>query len=261
VEHHEAALARYVSDASAQEATLAVVLVGSLARGTERPDSDLDVYLVVDDDAWDAAARENRLAWSERHDEDYPGGYVDVKLASPRYLDAAAVRGDDPTRASFEGARVVFSILPGLEESLASLATLPEQEWDRRVDAHLAQARLHGRYFLGQAHASGEEFLRRHAASHLALAAARCAFAANRTLLRGPKYVSETLAGLPDLPSGFLTLWQRALTHADPADATALVGLLEGWLPRVLPREETLSTFIRDNELAWLTGTLPAEYY
>ncbi|WP_154795423.1 nucleotidyltransferase domain-containing protein [Occultella kanbiaonis] len=261
MEHHEAALARYVSDACAQEATLAVVLVGSVARGTERPDSDLDVYLVVDDAAWDVAARANRLAWSERHDEDYPGGYVDVKLASPRYLDAAADRADDPTRASFAGARVLFSAVPGLEESITALAALPEQEWDRRVDAHLAQARLHGRYFLGQAHASGDEFLRRHAALHLALAAARCALAANRTLLRGPKYVTDTLRTLPDLPSGFMTLWQRVLTQADPADAAALIGLLEGWLPRVLPAEETLSTFIRDNELPWLTGALPAEYY
>ncbi|MBZ2196702.1 nucleotidyltransferase domain-containing protein [Occultella gossypii] len=261
MEHHEAALTRYVRDAAAQETTLAVVLVGSVARGTERPDSDLDVYLVVDDDAWDAAAEANRLAWSERHDEDYPGGYVDIKLASPSYLAAAADRGDDPTRASFAGARVVFSALPGIEASIAGLATLPEQEWDRRVDAHLAQARLHGRYFLGQAHASGDEFLRRHAALHLGLAAARCVLAANRTLLRGPKYVTDTLTNLPDLPTGFLPRWQRVLAQADPADAAALIGSLEVWLPRVLPREETLSTFIRDNELPWLTGALPAEYY
>ncbi|TDE94020.1 hypothetical protein EXU48_11210 [Occultella glacieicola] len=259
--HHEDALARYAADAATQEATLAVVLVGSVARGTERPGSDVDVYLVVDDDAWQAAAQVNRLAWSERHDEDYPGGYVDVKLACPRYLAVAAERADDPTRASFAGARVVISRLPEIEETIAALAILPEQEWDRRVDAHLAQARLHGRYFLAQANASGDEFLRRHAALHLALAAARCVLAVNRTLFRGQKYVTATLAGLPDVPDGFTETWQRILTGADPGDAAMLIDRLEAWLPRVLPRDQTLSAFIRDNELPWLTGALPAEYY
>lgn len=261
MEHHEAALARYLETVSARADTLAVVLVGSVARGTERTDSDLDVYLVVGDQAWREAAAGNRLAWSERHDEDYPGGYLDVKLASPHYLAQAATLADDPTRASFTGARVVFSRMPGLEDAIAALATLPAQEWDRRVDAHLAQARLYGNYFLVQACDSGDVFLRRHAAVHLAMAAARAVLAVNRTLFKGPKYVTEILAGLPNVPAGFVAAWQRVLDDPDPAGAAALIGLLEGWAPRVLPRADTLSTFIRDNELPWLTGALPAEYY
>ena len=36
---------------------------------------------------------------------------------------------------------------------------------------------------------------------------------------------------------------------------------LEEWLGDRLAADRTLSTFIRDNELAWLRGGVPAEYY
>ena len=36
---------------------------GSVARGTERPDSDVDLYLLVDDAAFDAARDSGRLSY------------------------------------------------------------------------------------------------------------------------------------------------------------------------------------------------------
>ena len=37
--------------------------------------------------------------------------------------------------------------------------------------------------------------------------------------------------------------------------------LLEEWLGDDLARDRTLSIFIRDNELAWLRGGIPAEFW
>ena len=79
-----------------------MVVIGSVARGDERPDSDVDVYLVITDEAYAAAARSGVVAYVSEVGVAYEGGYVDVKLASPRYLADAADHGDDPTRASFD---------------------------------------------------------------------------------------------------------------------------------------------------------------
>ncbi len=87
---------------------IGVVVVGSVARGDERPDSDVDVYLVVTDEAYADAARSGQVAFVSTVGVAYEGGYVDVKLASPSYLRAAVDHGDDPTRASFDGGRVTF---------------------------------------------------------------------------------------------------------------------------------------------------------
>jgi predicted nucleotidyltransferase len=257
--HHDAALDAYVASVRDRGSTLAVIAVGSVARGIERPDSDVDVYLLVDDAEFDRALAENRLSWTERHDVDYPGGYLDVKLASPAYLAAAARGGDDPTRASFERARIAFSRLEGLERLIESVRSVPESEWGERVRSHVAQVRIHGGYFLEQASLRGDPFLVQHASAHLSLAAARAALARHRTLLQGPKYVSRALAAL-DLPAGFLERWSAVVESPDAASGARLVAAVDDWLGECLDDDETLSTFIRDNELAWLRGALPAEY-
>jgi len=260
VEHQERALSAYVDSVRDQPGVLGVVLVGSVAQGREREGSDVDVYLVVDDDRFAAETAQGRYAWIERQDLDYPGSYIDIKLVSPSYLATALEKADDPTRASFLGARVAWSALPGLDATVARIAGLPEDVWDDRVRSFVAQAHLYGGYFLRQAVERGDGFLRRHAGLHLALAAARAALAVNRVMLPGPKYVSKLVRSVPT-PAGFVEAWSRVVDDPDAESGAELVRILDDWVGGGPTPDEALSTFIRDNELAWLRGTVPAEFW
>jgi hypothetical protein len=188
---------------------------------------------------------------------DYPGSYIDVKLASPRYLEIAALHGDDPTKASFEGARIAFTRIDGLGELVERIPTLPDEAWRERVRSHVAQARLYGGYFLRQGVERGDPFLVRHAAVSLALAAARAALAANRVLMRGPKYLSALVREVPT-PDRFVSAWDDLVADPGYDSAQAVTSLLEEWLGQHLGADETLSLFIRDNELTWLLGPVRA---
>jgi len=95
MEQQERALAAYVDSVRGEPGALGVILVGSLAQGRERADSDVDVYFVVDDDRFEAETANGRFAWIERQGADYPGSYIDIKLASPSYLATAAEHADD----------------------------------------------------------------------------------------------------------------------------------------------------------------------
>src|SRR5699024_12333288 len=106
MENHETTLAAYVERVRAQADALGVVLTGSVARGTERAGSDVDIVLVVTDEAFDAAWAENRISYAERVDATYSGGYVDLKLAGPALLRAAVVRAGAPVRCWLCRARV-----------------------------------------------------------------------------------------------------------------------------------------------------------
>ncbi|WP_106815169.1 nucleotidyltransferase domain-containing protein [Microbacterium timonense] len=260
MEQQERALNAYVDSVKDQPGALAVVAIGSVAQGRERADSDVDVYLVVDEERFAAETAAGRFAWIERYGVDYPGSYIDIKLASPSYLETAAERADDPTRASFQGARIAWSVLPGLEATLERITNLPDGVWEERVRSHLSQARLYGGYFLRQAVERGDEFLRRHAGLHLTLAAARAALAASHVMMPGPKYISGLVRTVPT-PEGFLDAWDRAVAEPDLETGDALLELLFEWLGAGLTQENTLSVFIRDNELAWLRGTIPAEFW
>ena len=61
--HHEDTIAAYAAQVIDQPDTLALIVVGSVARGTERATSDVDVYLVVTDEAFAAAQSARRVAY------------------------------------------------------------------------------------------------------------------------------------------------------------------------------------------------------
>ena len=62
---------------------------------------------MVTDDAFAAAQSTRRVAYIDTEAASYDS-YVDIKLASARYLERAVAYADDPTRASFLDARIVF---------------------------------------------------------------------------------------------------------------------------------------------------------
>jgi hypothetical protein len=260
VRHHEDTIAAYAAHVIDQPDTLALIVVGSVARGTARPTSDVDVYLVVTDDAFAAAQSASRVAYLDTEAATYDS-YVDIKLASPRYLERAVAHADDPTRASFLDARIVFDHTGSMAAAAARIVTLPDDVWQRRVRAYRCQARLYGGYFLRQAHARNDRFLLQHSAVHLCFAVGRVALAVNRTLFQGQKYLGATLSELANLPDGFLSAWHGVLADPTPDSAAVLIEMVDVWQGGPLSLEDTLSTFIIDNELVWLNGTVPPEFW
>ncbi len=259
--HHEDTLENFTRLQAARPEVLGVVLVGSVARGDERTDSDVDVYVVITDDAYAEAERKGRIALVSHDGVTYDGGYVDIKLCSPGYLAAAAGRADDPTRASFLGARVTLDRIDGLAEVVDAITELSEEVWTRRVRAYQSQVALYGGYFLLQAYERGDDFLLRHSAVHTALAAGRAALALHGRLFRGQKYLSKDIAALTELPASFRTAWTGVLAEPSPTTAAAMIGELDSLVGSSLSVDESLSQFIADNELAWRGGTIPPEFW
>jgi predicted nucleotidyltransferase len=260
MKHHEAALERFVARAKDDHGVLAVIVSGSLSRGAERPDSDIDLYLVVTEERWAEALRANRLMYVDETDIDYDGGYFDIKLATPAYLDEAADRGDDPVRDSFAHARVAFSRMPDLEARIARIAAVPDEQWEARMASHLAQARLHGGYFLVQGIEHDDPLLTAHAAVHLATSASRALLALNRVRFAGPKYLATAVAALEVKPAGFDEALVELVARPSVAAGAELLGMLEGAASWPLDDDSTLSTFVLDNELAWRYRVPPPEY-
>lgn len=261
MQHHDDMLGTFAGETRQDDDAQALVLVGSVATGTERPDSDVDVYLVVSDDAFERAREADRLSYVRDDLATHDGGYVDVKLASPAYLDAASARGSEPARASFVGARVVWTQLPRLAEQLRAIPLLPESEWERRRDSFAAQMRLQAGYFLPQGAALADPFLLRWAGVHLVTAASRALLAQHRVLYRGPKYLRASVHALPDLPQGLAARLDELLEHPDPDLGFEVLVAVERHVRSPLGQDETLSRFVGDDELAWLWQVPAPEQY
>jgi hypothetical protein len=260
-EWHAAAIEAFLERAGNEADARGVVLVGSVARGEDRPDSDVDLYLVVDDAAFDRAASAGRIAFVDRTGMEDPHCYLDVKLVSPSYLREAAGAGDDPLRASFVGARVLWDAGDDLP-ALVSAILAPDATYFADLEtAFAAQVSLHGGYFLPQALELGKPLLAHHAAVHAAYAAGRLVLAHDGTFFRGAKYLDAQLAASPSTPSGLA----RLLTDLVIDPRAARMREVEAALSPLVPRgfsisDEVLSRFITDNELGWRTRMSPPEF-
>lgn len=260
MEHHDVAVEQFVSSVLRDPVNLAVIVTGSVARGTPRPDSDVDVYLLVKEDEFERARASERLSYVIEEGVDYPGGYIDVKVATESYLEAAAARGDDPVRASFVDSFIAWSRIDGLVERVRAITELPEALWEQRMTSFIAQTRLYGAYFLPQGEMKQDPMLTHYAAVHLAFAAGRALLALNRVLFQGPKYLMSAVGQLPRAPEGFTDLMAVLLAEPSSDRASDLALALEGFHSWPLAVDATLSRFVSDNELAWLTRTAPPEF-
>lgn len=258
--HHERAIATLVEIVAAR-GSLGLVIVGSVARGTARADSDVDAYEIVSDDAFSEAVRSGTVAWFDGSFCDWPHGYVDVKLASMAYLQRAAAHGDDPIRASFVGARVVLDRNGGLASLVGDVANPARAHFDQLIDSFSAALELHGFYFLPGALDRGD---RLHAVSstvHAGFAAARVVLAVDGILFRGAKYLSSQLEDAPACPSGLPDLLARAVREPSVPLMSQIRSALDPWLGvRHDATDAVLGRFILDNEMSWYTGVPPAEY-
>jgi predicted nucleotidyltransferase len=251
-EHHERAIDAFAAAAKIRGA-LGVIVVGSVARGTERPDSDVDVYELVNDAQFATALATEQLARVETDAADWPGGYIDIKLISPELLRRAVTEADDATRASLVGARVALDTTGSLDARVAEIANPPEQHFDELTRSFAAQFALHADYFLTHGRAHSDPALTANAAVHAAFAAGRLALVAQRVLFRGPKYLTEQLhsAGRSDLATAIAELLGDPSEHRVEA-VRALVPVLAADGGRI--DDATLARFIIDNEWSWYTG-------
>ena len=115
--HHEKACKALVDLFSPDPEVLAIFLAGSVAKGLERPDSDIDTLIVLTDEAFQRKVRENTITQVIFGHCDYEGGYFDVKFLNREGLEAVAKRGSEPARNAWLKAKCLFTrdeSLPGL---------------------------------------------------------------------------------------------------------------------------------------------------
>src|SRR5512134_480056 len=124
--HHAVAIAKLGEHFSRQEGYLAVIVGGSIAKGVESENADIDAILVVSDELYSARLRDNSLTYFSTEFCDYPMGYVDGKIVDKGYLRAAAGRGNEPTRAAFQNAVLPYCADPEIEHLVRLIPVYPK---------------------------------------------------------------------------------------------------------------------------------------
>jgi predicted nucleotidyltransferase len=253
--HHAASIANVVRAFEADGSTQALILGGSLAHGYARPDSDIDVLVVVDADEYQRRASEGRLVFTDRTLATYEGGYVDGKYVDARFLERVAAHGSDPARYAFQDARILSCRIDGLPQLLAACTRYPVEEAAERISRFTAQL-MAWRWYFGESARQQDRYLEVVALHKLVLFACRLVLAANERLYPYHKWLRRETERATRRPPGLMgdidqLLAQRTVAVADGLcrDLLAFYDIDEARANASWP-----GRFLQDTELAWMSG-------
>ncbi len=258
--HHRDALERLVALLEPDPDILALVLGGSIAHGFARPDSDIDVLVLVSAERMARQRREGRLTWSDRSICDWEGGYVDAKYLDLELLGQVADHGSEPARYAWQGARVLLDRTDGLGTLMGRAVRYPIEGRDERVARFAAQL-LAYRWFHSEAVKKESPYLGALARHKVTLFTCRIVLARNERLYPFHKWMLAETERATDRPPALLEDIDRMLREPDQARVERLVAEVLGWygIDEAAANATWPTLFMEDTELAWLHGRAPID--
>lgn len=253
--HHAASIQNLIAAFQKNDEILALLLGGSLAHGFARPDSDIDVAIVLTPAAFVAQKATGRLHYNNRELCTYPG-YIDGKYMDEDFLRAVAARGSDPARFAFKDARVLFSRLPGLERILADIVRYPVEQQAGRVERFAAQL-LGWRWYASEAARQQNAYLDLLARQKIVLFSVRLVLALNQEFFPYHKWMLRVLDTVPRQPPGMRAaidaLVRTPGLSGDAIDRYCRDVLAFAGIDHDTANASWPTFFMRDTELRWMS--------
>jgi hypothetical protein len=249
--HHERAIRRLADHFAIQEECLAVIVGGSVAKGVEKDDSDIDIILVLTDEACREKWERNELFYWTADFCDYPGGYVDGKIVDLQYLRAVAERGNEVTRAAFKDAFIAHSKLPEIQDLVARIAVYQASEQREKMQSFYAQFEC-AFWYVGEALRRDDKYLLNHAVSELILYGGRLILAHNQILYPYHKLFMDELRAAPEKPENLMELIGALLEEPGAETARAFYDAIKRFRWWNESAEMWQVRYVRDTELAWM---------
>lgn len=256
-EHHKEAVERYIEKVKVHKEVLAVILSGSLAKGIEKENSDIDLYVVIDDNAYKTVDKKLQYCVTDHELCEYASGYIDAKLVSLSFLKAAVVHGSEPTRSSFTGSCVVYSKISEIYEIVEKIPVFQEDGWEERCSSYYAQIRVWGDYMYRNAVSKGNFFLEHRAVNEMVLFAGKYILCVNKVLFPCFKTMFEMIENCEHKPEKFIELSEDVLKNPTVEKVKNYTKMMKSFatVGKIIYPNEAVPVFIRDSEWNWVNGT------
>ncbi len=250
-EHHRQAIDNLINYFKDDKEVLAVVLGGSVAKGCERADSDIDAMVVVSDARYSELEQENRLTECIHGYCPYEKGYFDIKYCTVPYLKALAERGSEPSRNAFLLSKCLFSRKPEIAELIRDIPVFQKGEKEEKMLSFYAAFNLSFGYFWSMS--KEDPYLKTRVVSDIVLFGLRLLLEENEVLFPCHKALLQTAAALPNKPETLMEKTNRFLLSPTEETKNAFVNEILNFIAYAPPKDysEVLTRYTDDNELWW----------
>lgn len=121
-ENQKETIERLIGCATNDETILGLILCGSLARGTETDESDVDVIVVVTDDRFRREQTDKNFFWGTDFDSEDLPIEVDGKVVPKCFLRESLRSGNESIRSTLFHSKMIYTCDQDLEEMLRSFS-------------------------------------------------------------------------------------------------------------------------------------------
>lgn len=230
---------------------IALIFGGSVAKGNERPDSDLDAMVVVSDEIYKEKKETNCTAETVSGFCTYEGGYFDIKYMTKDFLREAAEKGSEPARNAFVKAQVLFSHDPEIEEIVARIPVFQKSEKEEKMMSFYSDFWLNYYYFMKSCPIDG--YMKLHAINEVIYSLYRIILQENEILFACNRRLEEQVAEISPQTAEFTELGKKLAKTQEMKEADKFVQKFQE-ISSYAPQEDIskiLSTYTRDFEQWW----------
>lgn len=247
-EHHRQTIENLRNHFEPNKNFEAFIVNGSVARGEARKESDIDFYLVVEDQFLADLSAKNSIMFeaNEYCVSPCPGasGFAISKMALRELSD----RGSELMRWAFNKAQIIFTRDDGIEELVREIPSYPEADRIRRMESYHSQIYYHFSFF-EFAYYSQTKYLIYETATQMLLAAGRLILADNRKLYPGRKWFYRELERTPDKPQGFCEAMVTFLDAPALDTGQQIIEMIQGHKAYPVPPEGMKARIVKESVL------------
>lgn len=250
-EHHKTSINNLINYFKDDLDVIAIILGGSIAKGIERPDSDVDAIVVVSEEKYNQLNRSNQLSECIFGYCTYEHGYFDIKYCTEKYLISVMQKGSEPSRNAFKSSRCLYSKNSKIEEWINKIPLFQKQEKQEKLLSFYSAFNLNYGYFWGSS--SNDIYLRTRTATDIVLFGFRILLQESEVLFPCHKGLMESVIDLKNKPEDIINKATKLLTTLSDESKDDFVNSILNFIGYKPPKDfsEVLTRFIDDNELWW----------
>lgn len=252
-QHHqqslEKAIAYFTEISDKKDDIIAIILGGSVAKGCERVDSDLDFMIVVTDERYQQLEQKRQTVETIGGYCTYPEGYFDTKYYPKAFLEQVAQKGSEPARNAFFNVKCVYTKDPTIPAMIEAISRFPTELKEEKMLSFYAALSLNMGYFWDMS--KHDIFLRTKAASEIVLYGLRLLLQQQEVLFPCAKSLYQTVQRLEHKPEGILQKANALLINRDDQSKQDFVDTLLTFLDYHPPEEVILTQYVKDHEHWW----------
>ncbi len=249
--HHEESLENLKNYFSGRGEVTALIFGGSVAKGCERPDSDLDAMVVVTEEDYARRVKNRTAVETITGYCTYEGGYFDVKYMTKAFLADAAEKGSEPARNAFLGARVLFTKDEEIPKIVAKIPVFQKKEKEEKMLSFYADFWLNYYYFLQACPLDG--YMKLHAVGEVIYSVYRMVLQENEILFPCNRRLEDFVEKISEETKKLVSLGKAAARSQEFEDVKVFVEYFLGILCWEIPTDisNVLSRYTLDFEQWW----------